>query len=73
MICKEYESLGPFEKSIYIGQLIHAVQNESEFYELGKDLIMLATLKGIYRSVKFHPDIYKKEEEDFINEKTKPK
>lgn len=55
MICPEYDGLEPFEKSIYIGQIVHAVQNDSDFFKKGIDLINLAASKGIFDKVKFHP------------------
>ena len=57
MICNEYLNLDPLEQSLYTGKLIHAVQNDSEFYKLGKQLIELAEIKGLFEKVKFHPDI----------------
>lgn len=55
MICAEYDGLEPFEKSIYVGQIIHAVQNDSEFFKRGIELIDLAASKGLFDKVKFHP------------------
>ena len=65
MICPEYDGLEPFEKSIYVGQLIHAVQNDSEFYKNGVELITEAASKGLFDKVKFHPI------EEIINEPNK--
>jgi len=55
MICPEYDVLETFEKSIYIGQIVHAVQNDSEFFKRGIELIDLAASKGLFDKVKFHP------------------
>lgn len=57
MICKEFLELEPIEQSTYLGKLIHAVQNDSEFFKLGKQLIELAEIKGLFDKVKFHHDI----------------
>lgn len=55
MICPEYDGLEPFEKSIFIGQIVHAVQNDSQFFKLGQKAIERAKRKGLFDKVKFHP------------------
>lgn len=57
MICKEYDGLEPIEKSIFIGQIVHAIQNDSEFFNRGMELINEAAAKGIFDKVVFHPYI----------------
>lgn len=56
MICKEYSELSPLEQSYYVGKLIHAVQNDSTFFEIGKSLIEYAENEGVFDKVKFHPE-----------------
>jgi len=55
MICPEYDVLETFEKSIYIGQIVHAVQNDTMFFHLGQALIESAKKKGLFEKVTFHP------------------
>ena len=56
MLCPEYVGLEPIEQSIYIGKIVHAIQNDSEFYNKGLEMIVDATNKGVFDKVKFHPD-----------------
>lgn len=57
MICKNYDKLSHVEKIKYIGELIHIVQNDDEFYEKGYNLIKLAREKGILDGVQILPEV----------------
>ena len=54
--CKKYLELAPVEKIMYIGQLLHATQSDDVLFELGKDLIDLAMLNGVFNGVIINPD-----------------
>lgn len=56
MICTEYDGLEPMEKSIFIGKIVHAVQNDSELFKAGLKLIVEATEKGVFDKVVFLPN-----------------
>lgn len=57
MICKKYADLSHVDKIRYIGELIHIVQNDDEFYEKGYSLIKLAREKGILDGVQILPEV----------------
>jgi hypothetical protein len=57
MICKKYDNLSHVDKIIYIGELIHIVQNDDEFYEMGVTLINKAKEKGILDGVQILPEV----------------
>lgn len=64
MVCPEYDLLSEIEKRIYTGKLLHAVQNNSRFFQMGQELIKMATAKGVFEKVIFHPS----EENNLNNE-----
>lgn len=53
MICKSYLELTEFEQSLYLAKVIHSVTNNDELFKLGKDVIELGLLKGLFNNVKF--------------------
>jgi hypothetical protein len=57
MICKKYNNLSHVDKIRYIGELIHIVQNDDEFYEMGFSLIYMARMKGILDGVQILPEV----------------
>lgn len=57
MICKKYDNLSHVDKIRYIGELIHIVQNDDEFYEMGVTLINKAKEKGILDGVQILPEV----------------
>lgn len=57
MICKKYNNLSHVDKIRYIGELIHIVQNDDEFYEMGVTLINKAKEKGILDGVQILPEV----------------
>ena len=57
MICKNYDKLSHVEKIKYIGELIHIVQNDDEFYDMGFSLIYMAKMKGILDGVQILPEV----------------
>ncbi len=54
-LCDKYFNLTPLERSAYTGQLIHAVISSDELYLLGKDLIDMAVLKGLFKNGTLNP------------------
>ena len=57
MICKKYDNLSHVDKIRYIGELIHIVQNDDEFYDMGFSLIYMARMKGILDGVLILPEV----------------
>lgn len=57
MLCKKYADLSHVDKIRYIGELIHIVQNDDEFYEMGFSLIYMAKMKGILDGVQILPEV----------------
>jgi hypothetical protein len=57
MICKKYDNLSHVDKIRYIGELIHIVQNDDEFYDMGFSLIYMARMKGILDGVQILPEV----------------
>jgi len=57
MICKNYDNLSHVDKIRYIGELIHIVQNDDEFYDMGFSLIYMARMKGILNGVQILPEV----------------
>lgn len=55
MNCDKYQKLVPREKSQFIGLLLHAVQNDDEFFELGALIINKAENKGTFENVTILP------------------
>lgn len=55
MNCQSYQNLTPKEKAEFIGQLVHAVQNNDDIFKLGQELIELATIKGMFENVVIMP------------------
>lgn len=55
MVCPEFDLLTDIEKRIYAGKLLHAVQNDSNHFEIGRLIIELATKDGLFTNVVFHP------------------
>lgn len=55
MVCPEYDLLTDIEKRIYIGKLIHAVQNRSGCFLVGEAIIETAAKHGVFDNVIFHP------------------
>lgn len=56
MICKKYDSLSHVDKIKFIGELVHIVQNDDEFYDMGFSLIYMAKMKGVLDGVKIIPN-----------------
>ncbi len=62
MICKEYSQLSTVEQVIMIGKIVHAIQNDSKYFGIAKDVIELATLKGLFDNVTILPNTNKPED-----------
>jgi hypothetical protein len=60
MNCPEYIELEPNEQSLMIGQIVHALQTDTNIFKSCQDLIALAYRKGVYDNVKIgHEQISK--------------
>lgn len=57
MLCKKYANLSHVDKIRYLGELIHIVQNDDEFFDMGYSLIYMARMKGILDGVKILPEV----------------
>jgi hypothetical protein len=57
MLCKKYADLSHVDKIRYLGELIHIVQNDDEFYDMGFSLIYMARMKGILDGVQILPEV----------------
>lgn len=56
MICEKFNQLSPNERVIYIGKLVHAVENDNLLFEAGNEIIGLANDKGIFTGITILPD-----------------
>jgi hypothetical protein len=56
MICEKFNQLSPNERVIYIGKLVHAVENDNILFEAGNEIIGLANDKGIFTGITILPD-----------------
>ena len=61
MISKNYLSLTPLERVMYIGELTHACMNDDDLFVMGKELINLGVTKGVFTNVKIMPPTENKE------------
>jgi len=57
MICEKFDQLTPYEKIIYIGKLVHAVENNGYIFDAGTELINMAEQMGLFKNVQFFPEI----------------
>ncbi len=55
-LCKEYTDLSYIEQVRLIGELVHAVQTDSELFSLGIQLRDLAISKGVMNGVTILPE-----------------
>jgi len=55
MICEKFNHLTPFEKVIYIGKLVHAVENDDILFDAGNEIIELPNNKGIFKGITIFP------------------
>lgn len=56
MIHEKYNSLQPIEKVIFTGQILYAIMNDEESFELAEKVITLAKFKGIFNNVEILPE-----------------
>lgn len=57
MLCKKYANLSHVDKIRYLGELIHIVQNDDEFFDMGSSLINKAKSEGLLDGVKILPEV----------------
>jgi hypothetical protein len=55
MICEEFEKLTPKEKTEFIGKVVHAIQSSTKLYLMGKEIIGLGEIQGLFEGVKILP------------------
>lgn len=55
MLCDKYQRLVPKEKSNFIGELLHAVQSDDDFFDLAEEIIQLAYRRGLFNGVIINP------------------
>ena len=53
-ICDNYDNLTPLEKSMFMGELVHAAQSCDTLFNLAKDLIKSGYDKGLFDGVSFN-------------------
>ena len=56
MICKEYDELTPVQKTIFIGELVHAAMNDSDLFRICQKVVDTAIVKGLFNGVQMIPD-----------------
>lgn len=52
MNCSKFLALSQQDQIVFIGKIVHAVQNDNMLFECGKDLIEVAEHKGLLNNVK---------------------
>ncbi len=55
-ICENYDLLSPHEKSIFIGELVHAVQSSDTLFNMAKGIIDKAMTLNLFDGVTFLPE-----------------
>ena len=57
MLCEKYNRLLPIERVLLIGELLHAMQSDNEFFDKSVRIIRTAKRKGLFDNVKILPDL----------------
>lgn len=52
MNCGNFLNLDPVEQSQYVGQLVHVCMSDDKLFDLGKELIHMGLMKGLFERVK---------------------
>jgi len=55
MICENYEKMSIVDKILFTGELLHACMNDDRLFELGKEIIGLGYIKGVFNGVQILP------------------
>jgi len=59
MNCEAFLKLDPVAQSLYMGSLIHVCISDDSLYELGKELIVQGTARGLFDKVKIgHEEVF---------------
>ncbi len=53
-ICDNYDNLTPLEKSMFMGELVHAAQSCDLHFNMAKELIKSGYDKGLFAGVSFN-------------------
>lgn len=56
MLCDKYMRLSPQERSLFIGNLLHAAQSDDNIFQSAEELINLAERKGLFDGVTIMPE-----------------
>lgn len=56
MICEEYSNLNAVEKVMFIGQLVHIVQSDSNLFNNALKIIEIGKIRGLLDDVKILPN-----------------
>ena len=57
MLCEKYNRLLPIERVMLIGELVHAMQSDNQFFEMSLKIIKTAKRKGLFDNVKILPGL----------------
>ena len=57
MLCEKYNRLLPIERVLLIGELLHAMQSDNDFFDKSVRIIRTAKRKGLFDNVKILPDL----------------
>ena len=55
MNCEGYINLNIVEKYEQIGKLVHAYQNDQDFFEEIEDMLDKAVRRGLFENITIHP------------------
>lgn len=55
MICEKYDKLSIVDKILFTGELLHACMNDDRLFELGKQVIELGYVRGVFNGVQILP------------------
>lgn len=57
MLCEKYDRLTPVERVMLIGELLHAMQSDNEFFDKSVKIVRTAKRKGLFDNVKILPNL----------------
>lgn len=55
MLCEAYLALTPLEQSTFVGKIVHLIQSDGAFFDLGQKLIEKGENKGLFKGVTINP------------------
>jgi len=57
MNCEKFMELDNVEQSLYVGQIVHSCISNNEIFEMGKKIIELGHLKGLFERTTIMPHV----------------